>query len=356
MHSTHARFSRPLWAVLPVLLLGLLAWSGCGQGNTDTSSESDGPPYQLGEAISDSTIALIVESEYGVDTIDAQTYQQRMQFMMQRTPPNQRSGDQMQSMHEQTVRRLVGSHVLEGEARATEISVDSAEISSQLEQIKGRYEDSTQFREELAKNDVSVDSLRRFIASRLRQRDLQQQMANTAESPSASDVEDYAYENRRISAQHILLRIGEDAPQPQVDSVQQVAQALVDSAKMSSVDFGELARRHSEGPSASEGGNLGAFTRDRMVEPFADAAYSLADSGDVYDEPVRTRFGFHVIRLTDSGTAMDTSQARQQMMQQRKQEAFDEELETLMQKTTVRANPSIVTAGLYEEEGSSSGG
>jgi peptidyl-prolyl cis-trans isomerase C len=352
MQRTYTRFSRSLSAILPVLFLGLLAWSGCGQGS-QSDAESEGPPYQVGNALTDSTVALIVESDYGVDTIDAQGYRQRLNMMMQQTPPNQRSGQQMQDMHEEVVRRFVGSHVLEGRARESDISVDSAEISSQLQQIKGRYEDSTQFREELAKNNITVDSLRNYIASRLRQRDLQQQMANTAEDPSSSEIEDYAYENRSISAQHILLRVGEDAPDAEADSVRQVATALVDSAKMSDVDFGELARRHSEGPSASKGGNLGSFTRDRMVEPFAEAAYSLSDSGDVYDEPVRTKFGFHVIRLTDAGTPMDTSRARQKMMQERKQEAFNTELESMMKEVTVRANPSIVTAGLYEEESAS---
>lgn len=349
MQTQHS-LSFPSFAVLVATVVGLLAWTGCSQGGADDGASESGPAYQVGEAISDSTVALIVDSEYGVDTVDARAFQQQLSYMMQQRPPSQRSGEQMQDMHEQVVRRFVGQHVLEGEAQSSDIAVDSSQIEAQLSQIRGRYEDTDQFEEELAKNDVTVDSLRRFIASRLRQQQLQQQMANAAETPSSSEIEDYAYENRSISAQHILLRLGENAPDSEVDSVRQAAQALVDSAETGEVPFADLARRHSEGRTASEGGNLGSFTRDRMVEPFADAAYSLSDSGDVYPEPVRTQYGFHVIRLTDSGTAMDTSRARQQMMQERKQEAFDTELEGLMEKATVRANPDVVTAGLYEEE------
>ncbi len=356
MRSSSARSLS--FALLSTLVFaGLLAWSGCSQGQSNNgTSSSDGPPYQVGDALSDSTIALVIESDYGVDTVQVRSFEQQLNYMRQQTPPSQRSSQQTQDMHEQVVRRFVGRHVLEGKARSADITVDSSQIQAQFAQIRSRYQDSTQFREELAKNNVTVDSLRQLIASRLRQQQLQQQMANTAESPSASEIEDYAYENRSISAQHILLRLGDDAPEAAADSVRQVAQVLVDSAEAGDVPFSELARRHSEGPTASEGGSLGSFTRDRMVEPFAEAAYSLSDSGDVYPEPVRTEYGFHVIRLTDSGTAMDTSRARQQMMQERKQEAFDAELETLMEEATVRANPSLVSAGLYDESGRNGAG
>jgi peptidyl-prolyl cis-trans isomerase C len=333
--------------------VGLLAWSGCGGGQSSSDS-ADGPPYALGEPLSDSTTALVVSSEYGTDTLTAAQYQQQVQFSMQRMPPNQRSGSQMQQMHEQVVRQTVSRHVLQGEARRSDIEIDSSQIESQLQGIQSRYENREAFLKQLAQNNITVDSLRRYIASQLRQQQIQQQMAETAETASTEEVESYSKENRRIRAQHILIKVGENAPQAQVDSARQIASALVDSAKTGDVDFAELARRNSDGPSAQRGGDLGFFTKDRMVEPFAEAAYALSDSGDVADEPVRTRFGFHVIRLTDAGEPMDTTKARQQMMQQRRRDAVDSEMNALMEKVTVRANPSIVTAGLYEEQSNGS--
>jgi len=299
-------------------------------------------------------MALVVSSEYGSDTLTAAEYQQQMKFAMQRVPPNQRSGSQMQQMHQQVVRQTVSRHVLQGEARRSDIDVDSAQIESQLQGIQSRYENREAFLDQLAQNNITVDSLRRYIALQLRQQQIQQRMAQTAEAPTPDEVQSYSQENRRISAQHILIRAGENAPQAKVDSARQAAAALVDSAQMEGVDFAALARRHSEGPSAQRGGDLGFFSRDRMVEPFAEAAYALSDSGDVAPEPVRTRFGFHVIRLTNAGEPLDTTKARQQMMQQRRRDAVDSEMNALMEKVTVRANPSIVTAGLYEESGPAS--
>jgi peptidyl-prolyl cis-trans isomerase C len=126
-----------------------------------------------------------------------------------------------------------------------------------------------------------------------------------------------------------------------------VAQAILDSAQ-TGADFAGLARRHSEGPTASRGGDLGYFTRDRMVEPFADAAFALPDSGAVTDEPVRTRFGFHIVQLTGRRmqAMMDSSQARRTLMNERRQTALEDQRDELLAKATVRINPSVVEANL----------
>jgi peptidyl-prolyl cis-trans isomerase C len=296
--------------------------------------------------VSDTTVAIIVSSEYGTDTLTARRYQRQSQMRTQKLSPDQRTPDTLQSIHRQLVKRFVGGHVMRGRADAEDLPVDSARVESRLQRIKQRYQSEAQLQKQLAQNNMTMDSLRGYIADQLRTQALQQEMAKTAEEPTSSEVEDYSKKNRRIRAQHILLRAGQDASQTKVDSARQAAAALIDSAE-AGADFAALARRHSEGPSASQGGDLGFFTKGQMVEPFSEAAFALADSGDVASEPVRTRFGFHVIRLTNPGEPMDTTKARQQMMQERKKQAFDTELDKLMAKATVRANPDLVEAGLY---------
>ncbi len=64
-------------------------------------------------------------------------------------------------------------------------------------------------------------------------------------------------------------------------------------------DFAELAKQHSTGPSGPNGGDLGWFTAETMVPPFAAAAQAM-EKGSYSKEPVQTRFGWHVILLEDS--------------------------------------------------------
>jgi peptidyl-prolyl cis-trans isomerase C len=334
------------WLFCFSVLASALVLSGCG--SSGSSGDGDAPPYQVGEPLSDTTVALVVSSEYGTDTLSAQQYRRQTQMQLQRLSPDQRSPDTIQAIHENLVRRFAEGHVLRGRARAEDLPVDSAQVNRRLKQIRSKYQSQAQLQKQLAQNNMTMDSLRALIAERLQTQQLQQQMAENAEAPTDDEVQAYSKENRRIRAQHILLRAGQNAPQTTVDSARKAATALIDSAQ-AGVDFAALAQRHSEGPSASQGGDLGFFTRDQMVDPFAEAAFALADSGDIAPEPVRTRFGFHVIRLTNAGEPMDTSKARQQMMQERRKQAFDDQLATLVEGATVRAHPDVVNAGLYEE-------
>ncbi|MEH3118336.1 MAG: peptidylprolyl isomerase [Methylorubrum populi] len=66
-------------------------------------------------------------------------------------------------------------------------------------------------------------------------------------------------------------------------------------------DFAKIAAELSKDPgSKTEGGDLGWFTQERMVKPFADAAFKLAP-GQVSD-PVKTQFGWHVLRVEEKRT------------------------------------------------------
>jgi peptidyl-prolyl cis-trans isomerase C len=63
-------------------------------------------------------------------------------------------------------------------------------------------------------------------------------------------------------------------------------------------DFAAIAKQVSTDGSAQAGGDLGYFTRERMVKPFSDAAFEMKP-GTYSSKPVRSQFGFHVIRVED---------------------------------------------------------
>lgn len=99
-----------------------------------------------------------------------------------------------------------------------------------------------------------------------------------------------------VRARHILLRVADDADDATVAAVQARANELYDKA-VGGADFAELARAESEDTTASVGGDLGEFTRGQMVPEFEEAAFSTP-VGEVYG-PLRTSFGFHVIKVED---------------------------------------------------------
>ncbi|MFM7217698.1 MAG: peptidylprolyl isomerase [Bacteroidota bacterium] len=100
-----------------------------------------------------------------------------------------------------------------------------------------------------------------------------------------------------IRASHILIKCDPNAlPKDTLEAYNKALKVRVEVIKGS--DFAAAARKYSDDPSAKEnGGDLGYFTSMQMVYPFESAAYSLK-SGDV-SQPVRTRYGYHVIKVYD---------------------------------------------------------
>ncbi|AKU91207.1 Survival protein SurA precursor (Peptidyl-prolyl cis-trans isomerase SurA) [Vulgatibacter incomptus] len=102
---------------------------------------------------------------------------------------------------------------------------------------------------------------------------------------------------KRVKAQHILVKVAEDAPQADVDA----ATAKLDEAKkkiIGGTDFGAIAQELSDDPgSKDKGGDLGFFGPGTMAKPFEEAAMALLP-GQLSDV-VRTRFGVHLIKVND---------------------------------------------------------
>ncbi|GBC78824.1 Peptidyl-prolyl cis-trans isomerase D [bacterium HR09] len=102
-------------------------------------------------------------------------------------------------------------------------------------------------------------------------------------------------EPEAVQARHILIRPqgeGEGAWQ----QAEERARAILAKAKAPGADFAALAREYSEDPGSKEsGGDLGWFERGRMVKEFEEAVFAM-QPGEVKG-PVRSQFGFHIIRL-----------------------------------------------------------
>jgi peptidyl-prolyl cis-trans isomerase C len=113
-------------------------------------------------------------------------------------------------------------------------------------------------------------------------------------------------EGASVKASHVLIRVEENAPEDVVKAKQAEAAKVAALATKKGADFAALAKQYSEEPGAKEsGGDLGFFTKDRMVPEFAEAAFSQK-VGQV-SQPVRTQFGWHVIKVTDTKPAHQLS-------------------------------------------------
>ena len=108
---------------------------------------------------------------------------------------------------------------------------------------------------------------------------------------------------KTVEARHILIEVDQDAAPEQVAEAKKRIENILQKA-VEGQDFAELAKQYSEGPSKDKGGYLGTFTRESMVKPFADKAFSMK-AGEI-SEPVRTQFGWHLIKVEKVNEASTT--------------------------------------------------
>ncbi|MCB9639598.1 MAG: peptidylprolyl isomerase [Myxococcales bacterium] len=106
-----------------------------------------------------------------------------------------------------------------------------------------------------------------------------------------------ASQERQIRARHILLMLKPGADKNTTNATYKRMELIRQSALAAPSSFPELAKKHSQGPSGSRGGDLGFFPRGAMVPPFDRAAFALKKVGEI-SSIVRTRFGLHIIQLT----------------------------------------------------------
>lgn len=181
-----------------------------------------------------------------------------VQEMHKRLPPEYQQVP-FQTIFPGLVESMIDTRLAAADARAHKVET-SAEFKAQMKRLKDQV-------------------LQRIMLTRTIEKDV-------TEAALRDRYEQIAKELRgveQIEARHILLKTEADAV------------AIIGELGKGG-DFVTLAKTRSTGPSASEGGNLGFFSKGQMVPEFEKAAFALK-SGEYSQTPVKTQFGWHVIKV-----------------------------------------------------------
>jgi len=129
-------------------------------------------------------------------------------------------------------------------------------------------------------------------------------------------------EQRRAS--HILIQVAADADEEAVSKAKEKAGDVLKQIRAGG-DFAEIASQYSDDPgSSAQGGDLGFFARGAMVPAFEDTVFSQ-QVGDV-SEPVKSQFGFHIIKLAEirGSEIPELERVRTELVDELKQRQVDE--------------------------------
>ncbi len=220
-------------------------------------------------------------------------------------------GRSLQTLNDEDKKRVYASVLddmitdrLVNRAAANE-TVDPLAVEKRFNELRAQYPSPDAFDAEIKKSGQSSDQVRANLRVQLAQQQwIESQIADQTKV-TPEEVEKFYKEGppskfdapEMIRASHILIAARSDAPPEDVLTAEKKADDL--SARLKKGEsFEELAKANSDDPNAKQtGGDLDYFSRERIMPEFADAAFKLK-VGEV-SAPVRTKFGFHIIKLTD---------------------------------------------------------
>lgn len=279
--------------IIAALLL-LLFTSACSQGQQSTEAPS------TGDSTAADTAALV--NGKPVSMADLRTAVRNV--TMQNGMDASHLDAFMSQFGPRVLDQLIEAELLYQAADKADTLATEGDINDAFSELTGRYTSLEDFNAEMETRGFTESSLKTSIGRQISiQKFIQETIVPQAVVPEETVREAYDQNPQRfttpeeVKASHILINSAESDPQEKKDEALKRAKAIAAQAKESGADFAELAREHSEGPSAPSGGELGFFTRGRMVKPFEDAAFSM--KVNQVSDPVLTQFGYHIIKVTD---------------------------------------------------------
>ena len=239
--------------------------------------------------------------------------------------------------------RLIQQELLYQQSRRNGVAVEAAAIEAQIAKMRDRFNSDTEFKQALAKIDITLPELRhqverRLAVQRLLDREILDNVNITAEESKAfyDNNPNYFKQPDQVRARHILIKVDPEADEAELQKARQKIEAIEARLKAGE-DFAELAKELSEGPSAAKGGDLGFFDRQQMVKPFADAAFALKP-GEI-SGVVQTRFGYHLIKVEERKpeTKIPYQEVKDRLEQSLKQQKAEKMLNTYLETLTAQA-------------------
>lgn len=270
---------------------------------------------------------------------------QQMEKMGQKVAPEQKYEFQKMLLD-----NFVTMELLTQEARKAGVSTKDEDFNKRFAAIKERYPKKEDFDKVLKDNDIREDELKEELRKTMTiDAFLKKEIFDRIQVDDA-DLRKFYEENKKyfdmppqVKASHILLKPKAKAGTPEAakeekemkDKLTAVRKDIVDKKK----DFAASAKEFSECPSKDSGGDLGYFSKEKMIPEFSREAFSLPVGA--VSQPFKTNFGYHILVVTDKKAAHlktfeeSKEEIRQVIMRQRSGAKVREYVENLKKKAKI---------------------
>ncbi|HVE76937.1 MAG TPA: peptidylprolyl isomerase [Actinomycetota bacterium] len=248
----------------------------------------------------------------------------------------------------QVLTRLIQQTIILQRARALKIKATKAEVQGRIAELKRRFGSEQEYQEAVKREGFTDEEVEEFLANQVIVDKVVEEVTKGS-APTEEEVVAQFEQNRlvydaQLHLAHILVCKNFDPEQgscAHIPEDETTAQTVSDRARAGE-EFAALAREFSVDTQSKEsGGDLGFQDPSRLSPELAGAVGAL-QPGEV-SPPVRTQFGFHVLKLLARGRTLDA--ARQEILDELgsegEQEAFSQWLTGELKKANVRVNPKF---------------
>ncbi len=235
--------------------------------------------------------------------------------------------------------QLIDGCLLLEDAKNSDTEISNEEIENEFVEFMLGWDSEEEFKEMLESNDLNDEIVKEKIKSEL----LIKKYVNATFSPdchiSIDKLNEVYLENKNsfktkeiVKASHILVKGDSEASLKKINEIKK-------SIKCTE-DFNRIALECSDCPSGYHCGDLGYFARGKMIKEFEDVAFNL--EVDQISEPVKTKFGYHIIVKTDhkKSKIADLDEVKEVLKERLQQ--IDSELRLIRHIKKLRSKAEII--------------
>lgn len=255
---------------------------------------------------------------------------------------NQISEEQLPAVTKQILDGLITQKLIMQFIRDNKIEPAKATIDAELNKVREEIKSNPSLANQtldqvLESHGSSIDDLKKDITISLSLEKYLGKDLDDQKLKAHFEQNKAVYDETEVKASHVLV----DTRTLKTDEELAQAKDKINKARAEVVagkDFADIAKQYSDCPSKEKGGDLGFFKRKgQMVEPFAAAAFALK-VGQVSD-PVKTNFGYHIIKVTEIKQGKDVT--FDDIKQNVKQDILQEKAQVLISQLRQKAKIDI---------------
>ena len=246
------------------------------------------------------------------------------------------------------------SEVIYQEAKKQGIEPTKDEVQKEINNFKEKIKNNEQYKKDNKEMGINDKFLEFQYSRELANKNLQNKFIKDS-NISDKEMKKYYDENKddfyidTVTASHILLKTQDDegkelSAEKKKEAKKKAEEAL---AKVKAgEDFAKVAKEYSQDSSASSGGELGTFGRNKMVTEFEDAAFAMKP-GEISDI-VETQYGYHIIKVTGRVDKQETyDDVKEQIKSTLAGEKYTEYVEKLKKDSKIEEKEDIVKSAKF---------